>query len=424
MLEFIGIVFAFVVIIIMVNKKLPLGLAMFIASLLVLMSAGVGPRDIARIVWTAALDLDTLDLAFAVAVITALASLLGRYSFFVKMVAALRGLLQNDNLALMIVPGLIGSMPMVGGAIVSAPIVDNMGQRLNLSRKRRSAANIIFRHSWYFIFPFMPNYILASRLAGITVEELLFIQWPLTVVMLIAGYYFILRRAETPGAVGSETGDEKLDESVDLQGAAWQSFIKYSSPILLGLMLYLGLGLNLGLSLLTGIGLTLGLVHFSENNEDLTWSKVPGQLIGGINWEIVGAMVMIMVFRASIDQTVAFETIMNVMLEWGIPLALITAGLGALIGFVSASHASSLAVVLPIVTPMALAAGENVVVYVMLAYCFAFLAYLISPLHLCQILTNNYFDVSLVKVYRVYTPVILSVAATAGIIVALNGLLG
>ncbi len=424
MTELIGIIAAFVLIIVMINRKNSLALSMGSASVIILIASGVPVSEMVSTVYRAAVDPETLDLALIVAIITGLAGLLNRYSFFDKMVNALRSVLGNDRLTLMLVPGLIGSMPMVGGAIVSAPIADQLGERLNLSAQRRSAANNIFRHSWYFVFPFMPTFILTTRLAGITVQELLLMQWPLAAAMLLAGYYFILVRPESP-----DTGpDEEIlngagGEDSGTRAAAARDFVKYSSPILLSLLLYLGLGIHLAFSLALGLGLALVLLHFVQRHPDFSLSAFPVQFLQDVNYEIAGAMVAIMVFRAAIDQTATFDILMSGMLDVGIPLVLITGGLAAVMGFVSASHSSTIAVVIPVMAPMAAETGEPVAMYVMVAYCFAFLAYLISPLHLCQILTNDYFDVALLQVYRIYLPVLLSVAVTAIAVVLLTGAL-
>jgi len=234
--------------------------------------------------------------------------------------------------------------------------------------------------------------------------------------MLLAGYVFILSsRVQNEKQVEQKntTENEYMDRT-----RAGRDFAKYASPILVGLLLYLGMGIHLAISLAVGLLLAVFLIGYVEQPDDFEWSQIPGQLIRGINYEIVATMVAIMIFRAAVDQTVVFDLLMNSMLELGIPLIAITAALSAIIGFVSASHTSTLAVVIPAMMPMVQSMGANPAVYVMIAYCFAFLSYLISPLHLCQILTNDYFDVALLKVYKVYAPVVISVATTA-ILIAL-----
>ena len=52
-----------------------------------------------------------------------------------------QGLLRNAGLNLVVFPALIGLLPMPGGAIFSAPMVKNIGQRHALSGDRLSFIN-------------------------------------------------------------------------------------------------------------------------------------------------------------------------------------------------------------------------------------------------------------------------------------------
>ncbi len=411
MLESAGILVAFAVIMVMIKKKISLALAMVSASLIVLVASGKSLPFILNLFGSATIEQNTVDLALIVATITALAALMNRYSFFDKMVAALGTMLRNDRLTLMIVPGLIGSMPMVGGAIVSAPIVDTLGERMNLSGRKRSSANLIFRHSWYFVFPFMPTFILTARLAEVSIAELLWIQWPMAVAMLGAGYYFVLVRGKSPTAAATEPPIE--DEGYSTPMGAVRSFLLHSSPILLSLVLHLGFGVHLALALILGMALVVMVLKYIKQQEGFNLGSVPLQILRDIDYPIVGAMVGIMIFRASVNETTAVSDLMTAMVQAGLPLFIITAGLASIMGFISASHTSTVAVVIPVVAPIAMAMGKSILVYVMLAYCFAFIFYLISPLHLCQILTNRYFKVSFGEVARICLPVIIAVAATA-----------
>ncbi len=418
MQEIAGIALAFVIIVVLISRKKPLGLVMFLASLIVLAAAGGTVGEIIGVIWSALKDQDTIDLVLIVATITALAGFLQEFDFFKHMVNALRQVLRSDRITLMLVPGLVGCMPMVGGAIVSAPMVDTLGEHISLPPARRSAANLMFRHSWYFIFPFLPTYILAARLSGIEVLDLIRLQWPLTAVMLAAGYFFILRggnlvevRADDSTQTTQQSANAESEATYQSLPAAAASFGKYASPIIVSLVLSIGFRLHLALALLCGLLLTVILVSNLEK-QGFKPSSAPGMILQKIDYNIVGAMAGIMVFRAGVDQTTAFGDLMTTLLQAGVPLYAVAGGLAFIVGYVSASHSSTLAVVLPIILPVIQASGEPVLPYVMFIYCFGFIAYLISPLHLCQILTNRYFEVSLGEVYRIYMPVVLLVAAT------------
>ncbi|MFP4201236.1 MAG: DUF401 family protein, partial [Clostridia bacterium] len=247
-MELVGILIAFVGLIIMIGRRVPLWAAMLAASLVVLVFAGATPLRIAEVVGEAAVHRDTIDLMTIVAAITITSHVLQKCGYFDKMVDSLRVLLRSDALTLMFIPGLVGCMPMTGGAIVSAPMVWGLGKQIQISPERQSAANLIFRHSWYFIFPFLPTYIMASRLVDIEIYEMIAMHWPLTLVMMVTGYFFILR----PGLT-----DVAKDLPPDLESTTFRSsfvsFLRYASPLIVGLTLYMGLRLHLAIALMIGL---------------------------------------------------------------------------------------------------------------------------------------------------------------------------
>ena len=59
---------------------------------------------------------------------------------------------------------LIGLLPMIGGAMFSAPMVEEASQGLNVSRERKTFVNYWFRHSLETIFPLYPSLVLAAGL--------------------------------------------------------------------------------------------------------------------------------------------------------------------------------------------------------------------------------------------------------------------
>ena len=62
------------------------------------------------------------------------------------------------------VPAILGMLPMPGGALLSAPLVNRGGQ--GVSPESMVALNVWFRHALYLIFPISTALIVSSYLAG------------------------------------------------------------------------------------------------------------------------------------------------------------------------------------------------------------------------------------------------------------------
>ncbi|MGM0419692.1 MAG: DUF401 family protein [Bacillota bacterium] len=63
------------------------------------------------------------------------------------------------------IPSVIGVLPMPGGAVFSAPIIEPIGKEISMSRERLTSLNIYYRHLWYFVSPYMPSLMIASSLS-------------------------------------------------------------------------------------------------------------------------------------------------------------------------------------------------------------------------------------------------------------------
>ena len=112
-----------------------------------------------------------------------------------------------------------------------------------------------------------------------------------------------------------------------------------------------------------------------------------------------------MIFKAMVGQLTVLNDLVLSFLNTGIPLFVIFVTLPWLTGFLSASATSAIGITLPLLLP-ALTLSSNPLPYVMLMYSSAFMGYLVSPLHLCQVLTLEYFKVKISELYREYKVVI------------------
>ena len=125
-----GFVLAFALILYLSIKKVSMARVMFIATVIVALTSNMGPGSIASMVLTAFKDKATLELAAAVLAIGLFSTFMREFGFLAKTVTGLTVFLGNVKAAIMAVPAMIGSMPVLGGAALSAPLVDKLGDPL------------------------------------------------------------------------------------------------------------------------------------------------------------------------------------------------------------------------------------------------------------------------------------------------------
>lgn len=91
-------------------------------------------------------------------------------------------------------PALLGLLPIPGGALFSAPLVEGSTERA--SAEVKSAINVWFRHVLFFVYPLSPQLLIPAQVANRSVYSLLWFQVPFFLFALALGYVFLLRRVE------------------------------------------------------------------------------------------------------------------------------------------------------------------------------------------------------------------------------------
>jgi hypothetical protein len=344
----------------------------------------------------------TIEFALTVALIGLLARLMQEFELLGRMVDALVRLLRSTRAALVAVPGLIGLLPVLGGAVISAPLVDRLADRLEYPPERRAAINLVFRHVWFFVYPFGPSLILASQLTGVSVQSMAAYQWPIMVVAGVVGYWWLLRSGPREPAPA-----EPWNPGRDLP-----SFLINGGPLLLSLALALIVHLPLYVSLLGGILLATLLGSGHRKFRAATF-------LHGIDRRLVISMLMVMIFRGLMEAGGVIQHLVQSLTTYGWPKAVFFAVVPLLVGLISASQSTSVAICFPLLLPM-LSPTDPLLPYVSLMFTVTFLSYFGSPLHMCQILTLEHFKCRILTVYRSYWPFLAAVAGTAAVLFAIN----
>lgn len=406
--ELVGMALAFTLIVVMVNRRVPLGPVMLGSSLLMGMVAHhltpLGAWQTLVTMGQASVQRDTIELVAVVAEITVLARMMRDYGLLENMVASLSELLRSSKLTMAAVPGLVGCLPVLGGAFISAPMVDSLGSRLDLSPQKKSAINLVFRHSWFFVFPFAPSLIVASKVAEVGIFDLVKAQFPLTLVSLAFAYWYYFHGVpEGPVPTNGHT-----------TGQAFRMFLLNGGPLLFGLVLGVGIpvpGLHYTLRAPLYVALALGIafaLFVSRHNPKFSLTI----LYRGVDPMLVLTMVGVMTFRAMVNSLSVVPLLIKHMVGSGFPVAGLFFVIPFLVGLVTANQSTTVGVTFPLLLPM-IPAGATRIPYAMLAFMSSYASYFLSPLHLCQVLTIQYFKTTLAKVFPLVLPVLLTMLATA-----------
>jgi integral membrane protein (TIGR00529 family) len=386
-------------IIALIRLKWNLGLVLLLASALAGLLFGLTPQALLTDAFWAAIDPLTLRLIAIVLLITFLGEILSSTLKLKGLIRSLGDLFVDQRWLLALLPMFIGLLPMVGGAMFSAPMVQEAGRELSISRERRTFINYWFRHSWEPIFPLYPSLVLAAALMGVPIKTLTVTQIPLFLAMLAGGILF--------GMVGIRRAEISSDGRPGLKDTL-QLLLESVWPIVLVLGLSIVVGIDLVVSLLATILLLIVVQRLGPRR---LWGLVRNMPLGSVTI-LVGAMV----FRAILESSGAVEAVSTALSSLGIPLLVIVFAVpfvaGLLTGLAAPAFAIGFPIVLPLCTGDIIASGCGFV-----AYTGGLVGLMVSPMHLCLALTRIYFKAEWGGVYRHIVPAALLLVVTAIVVV-------
>lgn len=398
-----GLVFAGIVL--LITRRWNLGIVLLLASAAVGSLFGYPLVSVARDVVYASVDLLTIRIAVSVVLIMVLSELLRETGSLRAMVAALQSLVPSGRLVIAALPALIGLLPMVGGAMFSAPMVNEVGDRFNLDRERKTFINYWFRHIWEYAFPLYPSMMLAAALLQMETFQLASVTWPLTLTAVVSGALFGLVTVPESSDAGAPAAS-RAQQLRTLSAALW--------PIAAAIALSLGLPVDERARLILGLVVTIAVLMSVKNLGLATLGDI---LRHRLPWQTVMVIFGALIFRRVLDQSGAVHDVSAALIRSGVPLVLIAFLVpfvaGLLTGLSHAAFSIGFPIVLPLVAPSGGVPPTGWAAWMMAG---AFLGVMWSPLHLCLSLTRVYFEADWGPIYARIAPSTVFVALTAGLL--------
>ncbi len=376
-------------ILILLRLKWHPGLAVFAGSLIIMLLVLPLP-SIPSKMWHTLLDLPTLRLLVVVASALTLSGLMEAKGLLSRMAITLESI--GPRVALHLIPAAIGLVPMPAGALVSATASQGLAKRLGLTPERATFINYWFRHIWEFSIPVYPGIIITSAVLSVPLFAVVKILSPATALAIVFGViisYRILR--ETPKTEGHPTKN------------IFFNLVKSAWPILLLVPLVL-----LGLETMIAFPLVLVLLAVQQRPE---WPELKKALKYGLEPKILFLLYAIMLYQATIVSSGAAKILIADMQAIGLPDLLVLVALPLLLGLSTGYSPAVAGIALPLLLPYIVSSSGINAPVLLVAYVSGFMGVLLSPLHLCLILSTEYFKASLARVYRYVLPLTLGIEA-------------
>ena len=370
----------FILIMVFLMRRAPLGPVMLGGSVLLAVLYHTHPGAFLGMIWRATQNLTTIELLAILTSIMLLEHLLGREGYLEKMLKGLKGLFRDRRVIMALIPAFIGLMPSAGGAIFSAPLVGQAAADRDIAAEEKSFVNYYYRHIWEYFLPLYPGVLLTSRLSGLPLPHLIAALAPYGLLVVLLGLP-ILRRLP-PLKEEDEPGDRL---------ARAKEFFTGTLPILVVLALSLIAQIEVGLAV--GAVVVALLIRHRYNPSKL-WNLCREAIAVKTLLLVWG----IMVFKQVLVDTRAVETLPPLLEKLPVPGFLVFGFLSFLVVMLTGLMAAFVGITFPLI---AASIGDQMslplVVFIFIA---GFTGTMLSPLHLCLVLTIDFFKADIRKVFR------------------------
>ncbi len=369
----------FIIILILLRKKMNIGYVMLMASGVLAFLYLMPPLSIFSTVKNALIGRVTIKLALALTLIKSFELILREKDFLSEMMKASKALLLKKKAVIVSMPLLIGLLPSIGGAYFSAPMVDESTKCMKMSQEEKAFINYWYRHPWEFILPLYPGILLASAISGIELRNLIIANTAYAVFIVITGLVFSMR--EAAGSFAKTEG---------ISGKGLLSFIPIAAVLLLVVIFHLELHYAL-------LAVMIALFAFYR----FQVKDIIRVLKHGLSTDVILLILGVMLFKETMETSGAVKNLSGFLTSKGIPFTPILFLLPFVTGLLTGITVGFVGSTFPLILSLNGGASISVISF---AFASGFIGVLLSPVHICLVLTREYFKADMWGVYKKIIP--------------------
>ena len=372
-----------------ISRSLPA--AILAGTVLLAFWAGHTPESFFTIAWSRLSERDNLFLILIIFLIIWMSGQMSKTGIMNSLVTSFQSKVSN-RASMALLPAMVGLLPMPGGALFSAPLVDDCDMDQAISPILKGRINYWFRHIWEYWWPLYAGVLLAVEISGLEVWHFIAAGIPVTLMSILGGWIFLLRKVEKRGKNGSGTFD--LSSLV---------------PVFLVIAVYIAVG---AIFPVTGriskfLPIALGIIV------SMVYLQIKKPLSGGdwktiiLSMKTVSLAVLVAIIRiygAFIEAPLPaggflVDLMRSELEQTGIPVISLIMIIPFIAGFTTGIALGMVGASFPIVMQLSGAdpSTARLLSTAVLAYAAGHVGQLVSPVHVCLIVTNEYFKTSLIR---------------------------
>ena len=375
MTDILKITLVFIIIVFLLKRHWNLGLVMALTSVILAVLYLLTPLNFLKAFLKASTDKTTITLIIALILIRIFENIMRKKGIMQEMMDSFRGMVMDRRILMASMPALIGLLPSMGGALFSAPMVEEASKGIKITPEKKAFINYLFRHPWEFILPLYPGIVLASAITAISLRDLILVNLPYAVCLIGGGIIWGLR-----GIGAQKEGFKKIS------GRGLLNFLPLTFILLMVIVFHLDLSISIGTVI---IGLFVVLRYPFKN--------ILQTIKEGFSWDIVAIILGVMTFKAVLNFSGAVTNISTFFSKEGIPILPVLFALPFISGLLTGLTIGFVGSTFPIL--LGLENAQNIS-SISFAFASGYVGVLLSPVHLCLVLTREYFRANLSGIYN------------------------
>lgn len=276
----------------------------------------------------------------------------------------------SSKQAVAFMPMFLGLLPMPGGAMFTAPMVKDISDDSKITPLNASTMNYWFRHSMEFFWILYPAIVMESALTDIPLTKILIIQLPIGVISLIGAWFYF------------KLGKIKVNHNPE----NWKHLFISLLPILI---------IMIGVIFQLPGYLVVLIVAFIYA---MIYKNYKGFL--RVKWEVLLLLFFVFWYKNFVEISNLSENFVHNLNDIGLSPWLIIIVSPVIIGMITGITQAGFAVTMPITISLISQGALPLIPATLTTYYFSVVGVLITPVHLCLLLTSEFFGVKISKMIK------------------------
>lgn len=320
---------------------------------------------------------DTVMVALTVWLVMLMEGVMNNNGYLARLTSAMDELFHSRRLNIISMPLIIGFLPSAGGAVLSAPMVEEAARDCRLSPSTLANVNTYYRHTMELGFPTYSAIILLSQISGVPMSVLILRLLPVAAFAMLLGLVMLKKLPPRPAAE-TDAVQAPLGQRIwRLVSALWPFELLLALIMIGKLQVHIACLVTLAVLCLT-----------TRTGPKQWWPLIRSKT----KWRLLVITVSIMVFKDLLSVSGAIDALPPVISRLPLPPLIIYSLMCLFISIITGVIFSGTGIVVPLLMATVPGFTPGMLAFLQVS---GYIGAQITPTHSCVVLSSDYFHANL-----------------------------